>query len=79
MLVLREPMTGMPIVCLPLDPINLPQIILVDFDAFALLTIQYHQRRNEAARRSHKKRFALPAFWIVPLSRMNFSLAALQT
>jgi hypothetical protein len=43
------------------------------------LTIQYHQRRNEAARRSHKKRFALPAFWIVPVSRMSFSLAALQT
>jgi len=43
------------------------------------LTIQYHQRRNEAARRSHKKRFALPAYWIVPVSRMSFSLAVLQT
>jgi hypothetical protein len=41
------------------------------------LTIQYHQRRNEAARRSHKKRFALPAYWIVPLSRMDFSPATL--
>lgn len=36
------------------------------------LTIEYHQRRNEAARRSHKKRFGLPSFWIVPLSRMSF-------
>jgi hypothetical protein len=35
-------------------------------------TIAYHQRRNEVAARSHKKRFVLPTFWIVPLSRMSF-------
>lgn len=35
-------------------------------------TIQYQQRRNEAARRFHKKRFLLPSFWIVALSRMSF-------
>src|SRR5262249_15032144 len=42
-------------------------------------TIQYHQKRNAAAARSHKKRFSLPTFWIVPLSRMDLSHLALQT
>ena len=41
-------------------------------------TIAYHQRRNEAAARSHKKRFALPTFWIAPLSRMSFYPPDLQ-
>ena len=38
----------------------------------AAATIAYHQRRNAAARASHKKRFALPNFWIVPESKMSF-------
>src|SRR5262249_57092455 len=41
-------------------------------------TIQYHQRRNEAAARSHKKRFTLPTFWIVSESRMSFYPPDLQ-
>jgi SRSO17 transposase len=41
-------------------------------------TIQYHQRRNEAAARCHKKRFALPTFWIVSTSRMSFYPPGLQ-
>jgi SRSO17 transposase len=46
--------------------------------AAAAATIAYHQRRNAVARASHKKRFALPSFWIVPESRMSFYPAALS-
>jgi hypothetical protein len=45
--------------------------------AAAAETIAYHQRRNAAARESHKKRFAAPTVWILPESRMSFSPPAL--
>jgi SRSO17 transposase len=45
--------------------------------AAAAETIAYHQRRNAAARASHKKRFVTPKVWIVPVSRMDFSPPAL--
>jgi len=38
-----------------------------------VVTIAYHQVRNEAARRSHKKRFRPPSFFIVDRSRMDLS------
>jgi SRSO17 transposase len=41
--------------------------------AAAAATLEYHQKRNAVARASHKKRFALPSFWIVDISRMCFS------
>jgi SRSO17 transposase len=47
--------------------------------AGASATILYHQRRNAEARVSHKKRFVLPKFWIVPRSRMSFSPPALAS
>jgi SRSO17 transposase len=45
----------------------------MDLIASTAATIAYHQRRNAVARASHKKRFTLPKFWIVPESRMIFS------
>jgi len=41
--------------------------------AAAAATLDYHQKRNAVARASHKKRFALPSFWIVDISQMCFS------
>jgi hypothetical protein len=41
--------------------------------AAVALVIAYHQGRNEAARRSHKKRFCPPCFFIVDRSRMDLS------
>ena len=45
----------------------------LDLVASAVATIAYHQRRNAQARISHKKRFALPTWWLLPVHRIDFS------
>jgi SRSO17 transposase len=51
----------------------------LDLIQATVATIAYHQRRNAAARTSHKKRFALPTFWIVARSRLYCSPPELLT
>jgi hypothetical protein len=45
----------------------------LDLIASAAATICYHQRRNAQARVSHKKRFSLPTWWLLPVHRIDFS------
>lgn len=45
----------------------------LDLIARAAATNRYHQRRNAQARASHKKRFALPTWWLLPIHRIDFS------
>jgi SRSO17 transposase len=63
-------------VCCGLRAVNAMWLLArrgLDLIAAAAATICYHQKRNAQARVSHKKRFALPSWWLLPVHRIDFS------
>jgi hypothetical protein len=68
-------------VCCGLRAVNAMWLLArrgLDLIAAAAATICYHQKRNAQARASHKKRFILPTWWIVPAHRMDLTPLALS-